>query len=51
MDHNASTIMLVEGVKTWLSSQAADFFDTGIQILILLRYDKCVSSGGDFGEK
>jgi hypothetical protein len=22
---------LMEGVKTWLSSQAADFFDTGIQ--------------------
>jgi hypothetical protein len=25
---------LMEGVKTWLSSQAADFFDTGIQKLI-----------------
>jgi transposase len=25
---------LTEGVKTWLSSQAADFFDTGIQKLI-----------------
>jgi transposase len=24
---------LMEGVKTWLSSQAADFFDTGIQKL------------------
>jgi hypothetical protein len=23
----------MEGVKTWLSSQAADFFDTGIQNL------------------
>jgi polysaccharide deacetylase 2 family uncharacterized protein YibQ len=22
---------LMEGVKTWLSSQAADFFDTGTQ--------------------
>jgi hypothetical protein len=22
---------LLEGIKTWLSSQAADFFDTGIQ--------------------
>jgi transposase len=26
---------LMEGVKTWPSSQAADFFDTGIQKLIL----------------
>jgi polysaccharide deacetylase 2 family uncharacterized protein YibQ len=25
---------LMEGVKTWLSSQAADFFDTGIQKLM-----------------
>jgi hypothetical protein len=25
---------LMEGLKLWLSSQAADFFDTGIQKLI-----------------
>jgi hypothetical protein len=25
---------LMEGVKTWLSLQAADFFDTGLQKLI-----------------
>jgi hypothetical protein len=25
---------LMEGVRTWLSSQVADFFDTGIQKLI-----------------
>jgi hypothetical protein len=25
----------MEGVKTWLSSQAAYFFDTGIQNLVL----------------
>jgi hypothetical protein len=35
---------LMEGVKTWLSSQAADFFDTGIQKLAP-RYDKSLSSG------
>jgi hypothetical protein len=29
---------LMEGIKTWLSSQAADFFDTGTQKLIP-RYD------------
>jgi hypothetical protein len=41
---------LMEGVKTWLSSQVADFFDTGIQILICL-YDQCLNSGGDYVEK
>jgi histone-lysine N-methyltransferase SETMAR len=41
---------LMEGVKTWLNSQAADFFDTGRQKLIS-RYDKCLSSGGDYVEK
>jgi histone-lysine N-methyltransferase SETMAR len=41
---------LVEGVKTWLSSQAADVFDTGMQKLIP-RYDKCLSSGGDYVDK
>jgi hypothetical protein len=41
---------LMEGVKTRLSSQAADFFDTGIQKFIP-RYDKCLSSSGDYIEK
>jgi histone-lysine N-methyltransferase SETMAR len=41
---------LLEGVKMWLSSQAADFFDRGIQKLIL-RYDKCLNSSSDYGEK
>jgi hypothetical protein len=40
----------MEGVKSWLSLQAADFFDTGIQKLIS-PYDKCLSSGGDYVEK
>jgi hypothetical protein len=40
----------MEGVKTWLSSQAADCYDTGIQKLIP-RYDKCLNSGGDYVEK
>jgi hypothetical protein len=35
---------LMEGVKTWLSSMAADLFDTGIQKLIPW-YDKCLNSG------
>jgi hypothetical protein len=41
---------LTEDVKTWLRSQAADFFDTGMQKLIP-RYDKCLSSGGYCVEK
>jgi hypothetical protein len=41
---------LTEGYKTWLNSQAADFCDTGIQKLIP-RYDKRLSSGGDYFEK
>jgi hypothetical protein len=40
---------LAEGVKKWLSSQAADFFHKGIQKLIP-RY-KCLNSGGDYVEK
>jgi hypothetical protein len=41
---------MMEGVETWLSSKAADFFDSGIQKRIP-RYDKCVNSGGDYIEK
>jgi histone-lysine N-methyltransferase SETMAR len=41
---------MMDGVKTWLSSQTADFFDTGIHKLIR-RYDKCLISGGDYVEK
>jgi hypothetical protein len=41
---------LMEGVKTWLSSQATDFFDTGIQELIP-RLDKCLNYGGAYVKK
>jgi hypothetical protein len=41
---------LMEGAKMWLSSQVADFFDTGIQKLIP-RYHKCHNSSGDYTEK
>jgi hypothetical protein len=41
---------LMEGVKMWMSSYASDFFDTGIQKLIP-RYDRCLTSGGDYVEK
>jgi hypothetical protein len=41
---------LTEGVKTWLSSQAADFFHTGLQ-KIIPRYEKSHNSGGDYVKK
>jgi hypothetical protein len=41
---------LMEGVRRWLSPQAADFFDIGAQKLIP-RYDRCLNSGGDYVEK
>jgi hypothetical protein len=40
----------MEGVKTWLSSQGAEFFDTVLQKLIS-QYDKCLISGDDYIEK
>jgi hypothetical protein len=41
---------VMEGVKMQLSSQVADFFDTGIQKLIP-PYRKCHNSSGDNTEK
>jgi hypothetical protein len=41
---------LMEDVKTCLSSQVADFFDTGIHKLIP-QYHTCLSSGSDYVEK
>jgi hypothetical protein len=41
---------LMEGVRTWLSSQVADFFDIGIQKLIP-KYDRCLNSSDDCIEK
>jgi hypothetical protein len=40
----------MEGVKTWLNSQAADFFDTGIRKLTR-QYDWCLNYGGYYVEK
>jgi histone-lysine N-methyltransferase SETMAR len=41
---------LMESVKTWLSSQAVDFFDTGAKKSIP-RYEECFNFGGDYTEK
>lgn len=41
---------LQTSVTRWFHSQAAQFYDTGIQKLIP-RYDKCLNSGGDYVEK
>jgi histone-lysine N-methyltransferase SETMAR len=37
-------------VQMWLSSQAAMFYDEGIQKLVS-RYDKCLNNGGNYVEK
>jgi hypothetical protein len=37
-------------VQKWLSSQAATFYDDGIQKLVS-RYDKCLNNGGNYVEK
>jgi histone-lysine N-methyltransferase SETMAR len=41
---------LMEGVKTWLRSQAANFFATNILKLIPL-YEKCLNSGNGYVAK
>jgi transposase len=48
--HFSNNDELVEGVITWLSSLAAEFFDTGIQKLIP-QYDECLNSSGDYIDK
>jgi hypothetical protein len=37
-------------VQKWLSSQAATFYDEGIDKLVS-RYDKCLNNGGNYVEK
>jgi hypothetical protein len=37
-------------VQHWVKTLAADFFDEGIQKLVL-RYDECLNKGGDYVEK
>jgi len=41
---------LMDGVKDWLSSQPATFYDAGI-VKLVSRYDKCLNSEGDYVEK
>jgi hypothetical protein len=40
----------MEGVRTWLSFKAADFFGTGKQ-KHNPQYDMCLTSGGDYVDK
>jgi len=37
-------------VQKWLTSQAATFYEEGIQKLVT-RYDKCLTNGGEYVEK
>jgi hypothetical protein len=39
-----------EAVTTWFASQAASFYDEGIQKLVQ-RYDKCLNNGGNYVEE
>ena len=41
---------LQAGVNEWLKSQAATFYDDGINKLVH-RYDKCLNLNGDYVEK
>ena len=41
---------LKDAVQNWLTSQAAVFYEEGIQKL-LPRYDKCLNNGGEYVEK
>jgi hypothetical protein len=39
-----------EAVNTWIASQAASFYDAGIQKLVP-RFDKYLSNGGNYVKK
>jgi hypothetical protein len=39
-----------EATITWFASQAASFYDTGIQKPVP-RYDKCLNNGGNYVQK
>jgi hypothetical protein len=46
--HDGSEVK--EAVNTWFASQAASFYDAGIQNLVP-RYNKCLNNGGNYVEK
>jgi [histone H3]-lysine36 N-dimethyltransferase SETMAR len=41
---------VIEAVSDWCNSQAAEFYNTGIEKLVT-RWDKCLNNGGDYVEK
>jgi hypothetical protein len=41
---------LKDAVQKWLTSQAAAFYEEGIQKL-MPRYDKCLNNGGEYVKK
>ena len=49
---NSGTLLyeIKYAVQKWLTSQAAAFYEEGIQKLVL-RYDKCLNNGGKYVEK
>jgi hypothetical protein len=40
----------VRDVKQWLNGMAAEVYDAGVQKLVI-GYDKCLNSAGDYVEK
>jgi len=40
----------MDGVKNWLSSQSATFYDAGI-VKLVSHYDKCLNAERDYVEK
>jgi hypothetical protein len=46
--HNDNEVK--EAINTWFASQAATFYDAGIQKLVT-HYDKCLNNGGNYVEK
>jgi hypothetical protein len=45
----AVTDKVKEAINTWFASQAASFYDAGIQKLVP-SYDKCLNNGGNYVE-
>jgi hypothetical protein len=39
-----------EAINMWFESEAASFYNAGIQKL-MSRYDKCLNSGGNYAKK
>jgi len=48
--HFPSYDAVVRAVKQWATSTRAEFYERGVQALVL-RWRKCIANGGDYVEK